>query len=303
MKPTLLILAAGMGSRYGGIKQIDGVGPNGEIIIEYSVYDAIRAGFGKVVFVIRKAIETDFKAIFEGKFDHLIKVEYVFQETENETHGLVNQPLTRTKPWGTGHAILMASAVIHEPFVAINADDFYGYDAFRLMADFLKNACTPQHYCMVGYTLQNTLSENGTVSRGVCRVNDAGHLTSVVEHLGIERLENNTVVFVNEQTNGQEDLDENAVVSMNYWGFHPTVFDALRTQFQDFARKNWDNPKAEFYIPTVVSTLINTQKADVTVLTSSGQWYGVTYREDRATVQTAFTKMLNEKVYPQSLWH
>ncbi|MEY4905100.1 MAG: hypothetical protein RLZZ292_2915 [Bacteroidota bacterium] len=301
MKPTLLILAAGMGSRYGGIKQIDGVGPNGEIIIEYSVYDAIRAGFGKVVFVIRKAIEADFKAIFEGKFDHLIKVEYVFQETENETQNLVSQPLTRTKPWGTGHAILMASKVIHEPFVAINADDFYGYDAFRLMADFLKKDCTPQHFCMVGYTLQNTLSENGTVSRGVCRVNDAGHLTSVVEHLGIERLENNNVIFVNEQ-NKQEDLDENAVVSMNYWGFHPTIFDALRTQFQDFARKNWDNPKAEFYIPTVVSTLINAKKADVTVLTSSGQWYGVTYREDRATVQTAFTKMLDEKVYPQSLW-
>jgi UTP-glucose-1-phosphate uridylyltransferase len=300
MKPTLLILAAGMGSRYGGIKQIDSVGPSGEIILEYSIYDAIRAGFGKVVFVIRKDIEEAFKAKeFEEKFGDKIKISYVYQELSAETDGF--DISERSKPWGTGHAILMGASEIHEPFAAINADDYYGFDAFAKIAGFLTEKAASNHYCMVGYILENTLSENGTVSRGVCEVNDKGHLSSVTERTSIQRLENGEVAYLNGDGNFHQ-LAENTIVSMNYWGFYPNVFEELRSQFQAFLAKNANNPKAEFYIPSAVQQIMDEKKADVTVLTSTDQWYGVTYQEDKAMVQTAFKNLLNEGVYPQKLW-
>jgi NDP-sugar pyrophosphorylase family protein len=302
MKPTLLILAAGMGSRYGGIKQIDTVGPSGEIIIDYSIYDAIRAGFGKVVFVIRKSIEQDFKACgFEAKYGNKIEIRYAFQEIDAKIEGVENLP-ERQKPWGTGHAILVAASEIQEPFVAINADDYYGFDAFYKVSQFLQKKAMPDAYCMVGYKLKNTLSENGTVSRGVCVVNEHLHLTDVTERTSIQRLENGGTAYLNSD-GAMHDLDENSVVSMNYWGFYPNVFEELRLQFIDFVKANGDNPKAEFFIPSVINKMINDKKISCTVMTSEDQWYGVTYQEDKANVQKAFEMMLAEGVYPKSLWN
>ncbi len=302
MKPTLLILAAGMGSRYGGIKQIDTVGPSGEIIIDYSIYDAIRAGFGKVVFVIRKSIEKDFKACgFDAKYGEKIEIRYAFQEIDAKIDGIDHLP-ERQKPWGTGHAILMAASEIQEPFVAINADDYYGFDAFYKVAQFLQKNAAPDAYCMVGYKLKNTLSENGTVSRGVCEVNEQLHLTDVTERTSIQRTENGGTIYI-DTDESVNDLDENVVVSMNYWGFYPNVFEELRTQFIDFVRVSGENPKAEFFIPSVVNKMINDKKIACTVLTSEDQWYGVTYQEDKKNVQKAFETMLAEGVYPKSLWN
>lgn len=300
MKPTLLILAAGMGSRYGGIKQIDAVGPSGEIILEYSIYDAIRAGFGKVVFVIRKDIEEAFKAKgFEEKFGKKIEIRYVYQEISAETEGFdIGE---RSKPWGTGHAILMGASEINEPFAAINADDYYGFDAFAKIAQFLKEQANPNHYCMVGYTLKNTLSENGSVSRGVCEVNENGHLTKVTERTNIQRLENGSVAYLNGD-NTAHDLAEDTIVSMNYWGFYPNVFEELRIQFKAFLTEKAQDAKAEFYIPSAVQQLMDEEKIDVTVLTSSDQWYGVTYKEDKQMVQDAFQALLSAGTYPTKLW-
>ncbi len=301
MKPTLLILAAGMGSRYGGIKQIDTVGPSGEIIIDYSIYDAIKAGFGKVVFVIRKSIEMDFKACgFEEKYGDKIEIRYAYQEVDAPIEGIESFP-ERQKPWGTGHAILMAKDEIQEPFIAINADDYYGGDAFTKVAKFLTQEAAHNHYCMVGYLLKNTLSENGSVSRGVCTVNDSQHLTDVIERTSIQRLENGGTAYLNGDGDFH-DLDENSVVSMNYWGFYPTIFEELRLQFIDFLAVSGENPKAEFFIPSVVNKLITDKKIDCTVLTSDDQWYGVTYKEDKTSVQTAFKNLLADGVYPVSLW-
>lgn len=300
MKPTLLILAAGMGSRYGGIKQIDAVGPSGEIILEYSIYDAIRAGFGKVVFVIRKDIEEAFKAKgFEEKFGKKIEIRYVYQEIAAETEGFdIGE---RSKPWGTAHAILMGASEINEPFAAINADDYYGYDAFAKIAQFLTEKANPNHYCMVGYTLKNTLSENGSVSRGVCEVNENGHLTKVTERTNIQRLDDGNIAFLNGDDSAQN-LDETTIVSMNYWGFYPNVFEELRQQFKAFLSEKAKEAKAEFYIPSAVQHLMDEGKIDVTVLTSSDQWYGVTYKEDKQMVQDAFQDLLGAGVYPSKLW-
>jgi NDP-sugar pyrophosphorylase family protein len=301
MKPTLLILAAGMGSRYGGIKQIDSVGPSGEIILEYSIYDAIRAGFGKVVFVIRREIEEAFKAIgFEDKFSDRIKIAYVYQDINAETDGFSIGD--RSKPWGTGHAILMGAARINEPFAAINADDYYGCDAFYKMAEFLTNNAAPDHFCMVGYTLENTLSENGSVSRGVCTVSHENMLRSVTERTNIKRRDDGIIIF-QEGDDTQHLLSANAVVSMNYWGFHPSVFNSLRQKFHKFLEQNAHNPKSEFYIPTAVAGLIDENCAEVSVLLSDDQWYGVTYKEDKAKVQEAFKALLTKGIYPVSLWN
>ena len=300
MKPTLLILAAGMGSRYGGIKQIDGVGPSGEIILEYSIYDAIRAGFGKVVFVIRKEIEEAFKAIgFEEKFGSKVKIDYVFQDIHAETNGFSIGD--RSKPWGTGHAILMGASRINEPFAAINADDYYGCDAFHKMANFLTSNAAPDHFCMVGYTLENTLSENGSVSRGVCTVTHEQMLRSVTERTNIKRRADGNIVFQDaDQT--EHLLSDAAVVSMNYWGFHPAVFSTLREKFHKFLEHNAQDGKAEFYIPTAVAEMIDDNSAEVSVLLSDDQWYGVTYREDKEKVQDAFKLLLEKGVYPTNLW-
>ena len=300
MKPTLLILAAGIGSRYGGLKQADSVGPAGEAIIEYSIFDAIRAGFGKVVIVIRKSIEQDFKEKFAGKFDDKIKVEYAYQELDSPIEGISKFP-ERKKPWGTGHAMLVAKDLIKEPFLVINADDFYGFSAFQKMADFLTNRCTPTHSGMVGYLLKNTLSENGSVSRGVCEVNEKGHLTAVTERTKINRDEKDEQIYYHEEDN-QVHLSDNTIVSMNFWGFHPSVFELTRKMFVDFVKSNQDNSTAEFYIPKIANTLIEQKMADLTVMTTRDQWYGITYQEDKQTVQNAFWALTTIGAYPNGLW-
>ncbi len=302
MKPTLLVLAAGMGSRYGGVKQIDAMGPSGEIIIEYSVYDAIRAGFGKVIFVIREEIEADFKAIFKGKFEDKIEIDYVYQAINSPVEGLDKLPSERTKPWGTGHAILVAASKINEPFVAINADDFYGFDAFQKMAHFLKHDVKPDLYSMVGFTISNTLSENGTVSRGVCTFDEQHNLLSVVENTGIVREADGQIVSVHADES-KTILADDAVVSMNFWGFHPSVFKGLQKQFIAFVEQNFDNPKAEFYIPYVVSEMMDNKETACKVMTSNQMWYGVTYQDDKANVKIAFDAMIRTGVYPESLWN
>jgi NDP-sugar pyrophosphorylase family protein len=284
MQPTLLILAAGIGSRYGGLKQVDGMGPGGAAILEYSVYDAIRAGFGKVVFVIRKDIEEAFREKVGSKVEGKIEVAYAFQEADTALEWLETKP-HREKPWGTGHAILSAKDVVQEPFVAINADDFYGHSAFQLMGDFLRTDCAPDRYGMVAYQLGNTLSENGAVSRGVCEVNAEGLLTDVTERTKIERFEDG--IFYIDETGARNPLADNTPVSMNFWGFHPTVFQELEAQFRAFVQENMDKPKAEFYIPKVVNTLIENGKVACSVMTSDSLWYGVTYPEDKETVQGA----------------
>lgn len=300
MKPTLLVLAAGIGSRYGGLKQVDGIGPAGEAIIDYSVYDAIRAGFGKVVFVIRRSIEEAFKEKFAGKFDSRIAVEYIFQEIDSPVEGITHWP-ERQKPWGTGHAILMAAPAIHEPFAVINADDYYGVSAFQALADFLKTDCTPDHYAMVGYLLRNTLSENGAVSRGVCEMDEQHLLTNVVERTKIQRIPDGSILFADENQQ-MLPISENAVVSMNLWGFHPSIFEHLHRQFLAFFEKNNQNAKSEFYIPFAVNDLIQEGRIRLTVLPTDEQWYGVTYQDDKTTVQEAFAQLTRQGVYPEGLW-
>lgn len=301
MQPTLVILAAGMGSRYGGLKQIDAVGVSGEAIIEYSVYDAIRAGFGKVVFVIRKSIETPFKAKFAGKFEDQVQVEYVFQELDSPVAGITTFP-HREKPWGTGHAVLVTKEVVQEPFAVINADDYYGVAAFEQMANFLNKACSKNHYAMIGYTLRQTLSDHGTVNRGICTVNEENYLASVFEATKIQRDENGQVYFIND-VGEKEHLDENTLVSMNYWGFHPSYFEALEKHFSAFVKEYADQARAEMYIPTVVNQQLKDQEIKLSVIPNDERWYGVTYQEDKAIVKKAFQEMVEAGTYPKSLWH
>lgn len=300
MKPTLLILAAGMGSRYGGLKQVDALGPSGEAIIEFSVYDAIRAGFGKVVFVIRDTIEAAFKEKFAGKFEDKIQVEYVFQDVNTEIEGVTDLP-ERVKPWGTAHAVLVAENVINEPFAVINADDYYGVEAFQTIAKFLTEDASADHWAMVGYILKNTLSDHGTVNRGVCSTDENSNLTNVVERHKIGRKEDNKVYFVDDDGSTQE-VSEEAVVSMNFWGFHQDIFPIIKSQFIEFAAANKENPKAEFYIPLVVNRQIEAKEAKLKVLTSNDNWYGVTYQDDKPMVQSAFDALVKKGVYPPSLW-
>ncbi len=299
MQPTLLVLAAGIGSRYGGLKQVAGIGPGGEAIMEYAIYDAIQAGFGKVVFVIRHAIEEEFKSRFAGRFDDFIAVEYVFQEYDSPIQGITHWP-QREKPWGTGHAMLMARGVIQEPFAVVNADDYYGADALRSMGEFLRHSCSPTHLAMVGYLLENTLSEHGAVSRGVCEVDANGHLLSVTERHKIRR-EDKGIVYTDEQ-GADHPLLDNTVVSMNLWGFPASIFDEVERQFVAFFHDNAHLPRAEFYIPTVVNQLLREGRATVTVLPSHDQWYGVTYQEDKAITEHAFAEMARQGRYPMPLW-
>ncbi len=302
-KPTLLVLAAGMASRYGSLKQMDGVGPNGEAIIDYSIYDAIRAGFGKVVFVIRHQFEESFKAAFPpSRFGGKIDVEYVFQELECIPKGF-SVPEGRVKPWGTNHAIMMSSKVIDEPFAVINADDFYGSEAFKTMAQYLRGLQGRENqYCMVGYCLKNTLSDFGTVSRGECMVDNEGNLTGVVERLGVKRLGNGTVVY---EENGQhKPIDENATVSMNMFGFTPDYFRHSDAMFRQFLSSpaNMANPKSEFFIPLAVNTLINNGTAKMKVLRSGSQWFGVTYVDDKPDVEAKIRALIRQGEYPAKLW-
>ena len=296
-KPTLLVLAAGMGSRYGGLKQIDPVGPADETIIDYSIYDAMRAGFGKLVFVIRKDIEQQFKEIIGARFEKRIAVEYVFQELDKLPPGC-SLPAGRTKPWGTTHAILMAADTIGEPFAAINADDFYGAEAYRLLAQHLTSGTTD--YAMVGFILRNTLSKFGSVARGVCRVDENNHLKSVVEMMKIEPdgggAKNTDAAGQITKLTGEE------AVSMNFWGFTPALFPQLKTQFEAFLKKSGNALKSECYIPSTVNDLVVVGQAKVKVLRTNDFWFGVTYREDRPQVVESIRRLIAQGKYPEKLW-
>ena len=299
MKPTLLILAAGMGSRYGGLKQIEPVGPNGETIIEYSVFDAIRAGFGKVVFVIRESFALDFKARFESKLAGKIEIEYVYQEINKLPQGFV-LPEEREKPWGTGHAVLMAKEIIFEPFAVINADDFYGPQAYQVIADFLKQSVKENNYAMVGYQLNKTLSDFGGVSRGICETDKNNYLTKITETHKI-RQQNATIICESENKETVE-LTGNEPVSMNFWGFHPSVFKNIEDQFIEFLHTNIQLPKSEFYIPFVVFDMIKSGQTNVEVLKADSPWFGVTYKEDKPFVIEQIQKLTDKGVYPDNLW-
>ena len=283
MKPTLLVLAAGMGSRYGGLKQLDGLGPHGETIMDYSVAYAIEAGYGKVVFVIRKSMEADFCKHILSKYKDRIPVEYVFQELDVLPAGFAVNP-ERVKPYGTAHAILVAKNAVKEPFTVINADDFYGRDAFMVMSKFLQGEQDAARPCfaMVGYKLQNTLSENGSVSRGVCTANEKGQLVGIKEHTHIERKDG---LIQNTSADGKVTvLQGDTPVSMNFWGFTPLFFEKLDAMFCQFLKENNDNPKSEFQIPTVINYFLQSKAADIVILKSDAQWFGVTYQADREYV-------------------
>ena len=300
IKPTLLVLAAGMGSRYGSLKQMDGVGPNGEAIIDYSVYDAIRAGFGKVVFVIRHSFEADFKEVFNAeRFGGKIAVEYVFQELDDLPEGFA-VPEGRVKPWGTNHAVMMAAKVINEPFAVINADDFYGREAYVTIGDYLRTLeGSEARYCMVGYEVSKTLSENGTVSRGVCTVDNNGNLTGMVERTQIERV-NGTIVF--HDGGADEPLAEETPVSMNLFGFTPDYFRHSEAYFKEFLPANIDNLKAEFFIPLMVNKVINDGTASMRVLKTTSDWFGVTYKEDKPMLMAKIEELIAAGEYPRNLW-
>jgi UTP-glucose-1-phosphate uridylyltransferase len=301
MKPTLLILAAGMGSRYGGLKQLDAMGPSGEVVLDYSVFDAIRAGFGKVVFVIRRDFEEQFRTQIGSKFGDRIEVDYAFQDITDLPAGF-SLPEGRTKPWGTAHAVLAAEKVVHEPFLMINADDFYGRDAFAKIAADLT---TPRpddgksHYSMVGYYLRNTLSDHGSVARGVCTRDASGRLSSVTEMTKIFKTASGAE---NRETDPALPLTGSEVVSMNFFGFTPDIFPHLRAAFTEFLKVNGTDLKAECYVPKEVDALIQSGKADVTVLESNDSWFGVTYPEDKADVVASIQALVAAGAYPQSLW-
>jgi NDP-sugar pyrophosphorylase family protein len=296
MQPTLVVLAAGMGSRYKGLKQVDPVGPSGETIMDYSVFDAIRAGFGKLVFIIRHDIEEAFKGSIGKRFEGRIAVEYAFQELERLPQGLTT-PAGRTKPWGTGHALLMTKDIVQTPFAAINADDFYGRHSFQMLADHLRSGT--QDYAMVGFVLRNTLSEFGTVARGECKL--AGdYLTGVTELTAIER-DGKAAKYTDEK--GQKHpLTGDEIVSMNMWGFTPDVFPELERLFVRFLKKYGNEPKREFYIPSAVNTLLVEKSAKVKVLRTPDAWFGMTYREDRPRVTESIAKLVELGIYPARLW-
>lgn len=300
MKPTLFVLAAGMGSRYGGLKQLDGVGPNGETIMDYSVYDAVRSGFGKIVFVIRHSFEKEFVEKVLSRYSDHVETEVVFQEVDSLPSGYV-APSERTRPWGTGHAVLMGKAVINEPFAVINSDDFYGSESFGILADWLQHAAGSEgNYCMVGYRVENTLSESGTVNRGVCSVDKDHYLQSIVEREKIER-NGGDIQYCDEQGILQK-IEEGTHVSMNMWGFTPDYFAHSDRFFREFLDENVQNIKSEFYIPHVVDRLINEGKAKVKVLDTPSRWIGVTYAEDKPLVVLRLNELVRKGVYPQNLW-
>jgi choline kinase len=314
-KITLLILAAGIGSRYGSLKQVDKIGPGNETITDYSVFDAYRAGFDKVVFVIRKNIESDFKEVFQriGKY---IDIDYVFQENDALPKG-VQYNSERIKPWGTGHAVLVAQNKITTPFAVVNADDFYGAQSYKVLADFLKRTDIPdeEKYCMVGFQLKKTLSEFGHVSRGICEIDAQGFLKSIVERTKIQYLEDNgskKIVYFDEtdsnsansnnQTPNYHVLSGDEIVSMNFWGFPPSVFQHLNEKFEKFITANAFDLKAEFYLPFAINELINENKARVKVLKSSDDWFGVTYKEDKQVTIQRIRQLIEKGLYPQYLW-
>ncbi len=299
MKPTLLILAAGMGSRFGGLKQIAPIGPNGETIIDYSIYDAIRAGFGKVVFVIREFFAEEFKQVIEPKIAGKIDYDFVYQELDKLPAGF-SLPEGREKPWGTGHAILMAKDAIKEPFAVINADDFYGADAYQVMAAFLTNSANSNEYSMIGYLLKNTLSDFGTVSRGICKADENNHLVEITETHQIAA-QDGKIVCEDQQKQPRE-LDENILVSMNFWGFQNNLFGHLEDLFVSFLKERINEPKSEFYIPFAVFDLIQSEKTKARILQADSPWFGVTYKEDQPIVVEKINTLIQQGVYPENLW-
>lgn len=301
MKPTLFVLAAGMGSRYGGLKQLDGLGPNGETIMDYSIFDAIRGGFGKIVFVIRKDFEEDFRKKIISKYENHIPVEVVFQSIDKLPEGFTC-PAERVKPWGTNHAVLMGKEVIREPFAVINADDFYGRDSFAVIGKFLSELPegAKNTYCMVGFRVGNTLSESGTVARGICSTGENRHLTTVVERTEIMRI--NGVVSYKDENGEWVGIEDNTPVSMNMWGFTPDYFNYSEEYFIDFLKENIDKPKAEYYIPLMVNKLINDGTATVEVLDTTSRWFGVTYAADRQGVVDKLQALADSGEYPSKLF-
>ena len=298
-KPTLVILAAGMGSRYGGLKQMDAFTPEGDTIIDFSIYDALQAGFGKFVFIIRRSFESEFKEIFNKKLAGKAEVAYVFQELENVPEKYINPE--RTKPWGTGHALLMAKDVVQENFAVINADDFYSKEAFEVMAKSLSATDKESYdFNMMAYLLKNTVSDHGFVSRGECEVNAEGYLTDVTERTHIEKI-NGRLMRKNDEGEFVQ-IDEDTTVSMNFWGFTPKYFEFGGKLFTDFLENNQENLKAEFFIPSIVNDILASGKATVEVLKSDAKWFGVTYKEDKEIVQKAIEGLKENNVYPKNLW-
>ncbi|MGL5318796.1 MAG: nucleotidyltransferase [Bacteroidales bacterium] len=300
MKPTLFVLAAGMGSRYGGLKQLDGLGPNGETIMDYSIYDAVRAGFGKVVFVIRHTFEQDFRDKIVKKYESVIPVEIVFQELDYLPEGFTLNP-ERVKPWGTNHAVLMGKDVIKEPFAVINADDFYGRESFQILADYLTSMTGKTNdYCMIGYRVGNTLSESGAVARGVSATDEEGYLTTVVERTHIERIDGQ--VMYKDDAGEFVAISDHTPVSMNMWGFTPDYFDYSEKDFIDFLKNNSENLKAEYFIPLMVNKLIQEKTIKLKVLDTPSKWFGVTYADDRDAVVAKINALIVAGEYPEKLW-
>ena len=299
-RPTLVVMAAGMGSRYGGLKQIDSVGPHGEIIIYYSIYDAIKAGFSKVIFIIREELEDVFREKIGKKIEKIIETEYVFQDINFGIPKDFNLPKERKKPWGTGHAIYCCKDVIKGPFVVINADDFYGQSTYKIIYDYLVNSNDDFEYLMAGFVLENTLTENGTVARGICEVDKYNNLLSITERTSIKQFENG-IKYTEDDLNWV-DIKKGSIVSMNIWGFKPTIFNELEKDFRLFLHNNKDNIlKAEFYIPSVIDSMIKQKKANVKVLVSKEQWYGVTYKKDKENVCKSINNLMGD-IYPDKLW-
>lgn len=299
-KPTLLILAAGLGSRYGGVKQIDQFGPNGETIIDYSIFDAINSGFDKIVFVIREDFADEFKAIFKPKLRNSdIEVVYVYQKL-SVFLGAKPVPAKREKPWGTAHALLCAKDVINEPFAIINADDFYGKEPFEMMAEFLNLECNETHAALMGYEIENTLSPNGPVSRGVCETNDHGNLKSITELTRISARRNN---IISTDNNGKNHIiSTGTLVSMNFWGFDPSVFDLTEKMFDEFLEENINNPESEFLIPSVADYYIANSPGTIKVIPTSEHWFGITYREDAPAVKENLKRLIENGIYSSPLW-
>lgn len=300
MKPSIVVLAAGLGSRYGSLKQIDQFGPSGETIIDYSIYDAIRAGFKKVVFIIRKNIEEEFKEVFVGKFSDLIEIDYAFQEIDIVPNGIV-VPDERVKPWGTGHAVLMAAEKINTPFAVINADDFYGAQSFQLLFDHLNGLNIQElNACLIGYRLKNTLSDHGYVSRGVCTLSSGKSLEEVTERLHIYKEKGNKIYYVENEE--KFPLTGEELVSMNLVGFTPLFFDTLKVGFEQFVKNNIDNPKAEYFLPDAITGIIKNHAVKMPVIETPELTYGVTYQEDKPIVKEMIKEQVKRGTYPMQLW-
>ena len=294
---TLVVLAAGMGSRYGGIKQMEGFGPGGETLMDYSIYDAIKSGFKKIAFIIRRDFANEFREIFEPRLKDRIELEYVYQDMNAYTEGMT-VPGERKKPWGTAHAVLCAMEKVKEPFAVINADDFYGYDAFEKAENFLLSECSPDRYAIIGYDLLKTLSENGTVNRGVCQVDEEGNLSSIVERINVGMKEGKVLCDDNKEP---KELPLDTSVSMNFWCFHPSIFEYTRKQFREFLQANIQDPKSEFFIPIVADQFIK-DGGTIKVITTHVPWFGVTYKEDAPDVEKRLKELVQEGEYPERLW-